>query len=174
MFDGSTVNNSQVDNRDQDRVKERDAVLRLTMVPGVGPRTYRHLMQHFGSAQQVLMGEPAELRQVAGVSAKVAAAIALADEIDIEPQIRLCEENQIGIIDPDMDQYPEPLKEIYDPPNVLYVRGELRPEHSIAIAIVGSRHATRYGLKMAESLKLDLTAPSNNGSPSLPKVVPSQ
>lgn len=54
--------------------------------------------------------------------------------------------------------YPTNLKYIYDPPSTLYVKGEIIPEDAIAIAIVGSRRASYYGLKNAESLSFELAA----------------
>ncbi len=135
------------------RIQNRDAALRLSQVPGVGPRTYQHLVNHFGSPAGVLAAAPADLREVEGVGAKVAADIALANEnIDVATQLEVCGANGIEILDRGSENYPQRLTEIYDPPNVLFVQGRLRPENELAIAIVGSRHATTYGIKMAESL----------------------
>jgi DNA processing protein len=53
--------------------------------------------------------------------------------------------------------YPRLLKEIHDPPGVLFVRGELKPQDSLAIGIVGTRHATPYGLRQAERLAASLS-----------------
>jgi DNA processing protein len=151
MPDPSNTDSAAVDM--DSRIRNRDAALRLSQVPGVGPRTYQHLLNHFGSPAGVLSAAPVELREVEGVGAKVAAEIALANEnIDVAAQLEICASNGIEIIDRDSENYPQRLAEIYDPPSVLFVQGKLRPENSIAIAIVGSRHATNYGIMMAESL----------------------
>jgi DNA processing protein len=49
-------------------------------------------------------------------------------------------------------QYPRLLREIHDPPSVLFVKGEWLPRDGLALAIVGTRHATPYGLQQAERL----------------------
>src|SRR6185503_18647718 len=54
------------------------------------------------------------------------------------------------------DAYPKALRTIPDPPGVLFVRGEIRPSDGIAVAIVGTRHATQYGLAQAERLATGL------------------
>ncbi len=136
----------------------RDAALRLSLVPGIGPRIYQHLLDHFGSAENVLSAAPAQLREVEGVGAKVAGAIALAcQQVDIEPQLQICSEHNISILIKGSEQYPERLTEIYDPPNVLYMRGNIVAADSVAIAIVGTRHASSYGIKTAERLARGLS-----------------
>lgn len=153
MSDRQTIASPSPSDALADRIQNRDAALRLSLVPGVGPRTYQHLLTQFGSAASVLSAQPAELRKVEGVGSKVASAIAMANEnIDVTPQLELCAANEIEILDRASDNYPQRLSEIYDPPNVLFLQGQLRPENSIAIAIVGSRHATSYGIRMAENL----------------------
>jgi len=66
--------------------------------------------------------------------------------------------NKIKILHLQDKDYPENLKHIYQPPSTIYVRGELLPEDSIAVAIVGSRRATYYGLKNAQELGCKLAS----------------
>jgi len=127
--------------------------LRLAMVPGVGPRTRRELLERFGSAEAVLDAAPSELRGVFGVGPKLCDRIATArDEIDAEAEIALCQERGVEILVDLDDAYPRMLREIHDPPGVLFVRGQLDPQDALAIGIVGTRHATPYGLAQAERL----------------------
>lgn len=126
--------------------------LRLAMVPGVGPRIRQALLERFGSSQAVLAAAPEQLRGVAGVGPKIAGAIAAADRIDVDREIDLCREHGIEILSEADDRYPRMLREIHDPPGVLFVRGSLRGEDAMAIAIVGTRHASPYGLQQAERL----------------------
>lgn len=129
------------------------ATLRLALVPGVGPRTRRSLLERFGTPQAVLSAAPSELREVQGVGAKLSRAIAQArDVIDAEGEIALCRRQGIEVVADSDPQYPDVLREIPDPPAVLFVRGSLLPQDSLAIAIVGTRHATQYGLRQAERL----------------------
>ena len=127
--------------------------LRLSMISGVGPRIRKSLLERFGSARAVLAAAPGELQSVQGVGPKLVRKIVGADhEIDVMGEIELCRQRDIDILveaDPD---YPRPLREIHDPPGVLFVRGKLKPDDALAIGIVGTRHGTQYGLRMAERL----------------------
>ena len=73
-------------------------------------------------------------------------------EIDVEAQIALCREHGIDILTMSHASYPRMLREIHDPPGVLFVRGALKPSDALAISIVGTRHGTQYGLRQAERL----------------------
>ena len=137
---------------------ERDATLCLHLVSGVGPRVFESLIARFGSAKQVLEAAPSELREVSGVTQMLAREISEAQTgLDIGPQLKICADHGIEILDQTHDQYPMALKEIYDPPTVLFSHGMLVPADSIAISIVGSRHATHYGLTVAERLSAELS-----------------
>jgi len=132
-------------------------LLRLSLVPGVGPRTRRALLDRFGSPQAVLSALPSQLRSVEGVGPQLTGKIATAQqEIDAEAVIDLCREQGIAILTECDEQYPRPLRQIPDPPGVLFVKGELKPQDELAIAIVGTRHATQYGLQQAERLAASL------------------
>lgn len=132
---------------------ERDACLKLNLVPGIGPRTYADLIDAFGSASAVLSAAPADLRAVPGVGTKLVQQIVLeAKKIDIQPQLDLCQQHDIQILTRASEHYPMPLSEIYDPPNVLFTQGTLLDTDSIAIAIVGTRHAINYGIQTATKL----------------------
>jgi len=139
------------------QLAERDAAMCLHMVRGIGPIVFERLIQRFGSAKNVLLAEPAQLREVAGISQQLAREILAADnQAALREQLILCQQNQIEVMDLTDDRYPVPLKEIYDPPAVLFSQGTLIPQDNLAIAIVGSRHATHYGLRTAERLAVEL------------------
>ena len=132
--------------------------LRLSLISGVGPRIRQALLARFGSPGAVLRAAPSELHEVAGVGPKLTRKIAAAgDEIDVEAEIALCRQHDIEIlVEPcdgaDDSRYPRMLREIHDPPGVLFVRGSIKPEDALAVGIVGTRHATQYGLRQAERL----------------------
>jgi DNA processing protein len=129
-----------------------DAV-RLSMISGVGPRLRKALLEEFGTATAVLAAATADLRRVQGVGAELTRRIAVAKtEIDVQAELALCAENKIAILTDQDPAYPRMLREIYDPPGILFMRGEILPPDAIAIAIVGARHATHYGLAQAERL----------------------
>jgi DNA processing protein len=73
-------------------------------------------------------------------------------ETDVATQLALCRDHGIRIVSDRNPGYPRMLREICDPPGILFVKGTLLPQDALAIAIVGSRHATHYGLAQAERL----------------------
>ena len=142
---------------DPDNAELIDAV-RLSLVSGVGPRTRQKLLARFGTPGAVLAAAPSELRDVEGVGAKIMERIVAAgDEIDAEGQIALCRQHGIAILTENHPQYPRMLREIPDPPGLLFVRGEITPADGLAIGIVGTRHASAYGLRQAERLAASLS-----------------
>ncbi len=126
--------------------------LRVCLIPGVGPRTRRALLERFGTCAAALAAPAEQLRQVPGIGPRLCDRIRRAGEIDVDREIELCRRHQIDII-PEADRrYPGLLREIPDPPGVLFRRGDSLPGDQLALAIVGTRHATRYGLRQAERL----------------------
>src|SRR5262245_24700637 len=127
--------------------------LRLSLVSGVGPRLRKALLEHFETPQAVLAAAPSELRRVPGIGAKLSQVIARANEsINVEEELELCRQHGIELLVDVHAPYPRPLREIDDPPGLLFMRGNLLPQDEMAVAIVGSRHATQYGLAQAERL----------------------
>jgi DNA processing protein len=122
------------------------------MVSGVGPLLRKALIDHFGSVQAVLCAPPSRLKAVAGIGQKVAEAIAAADQIDVQTELELCRQHAVELVLEQDAQYPRLLREIPDPPGLLYCQGSLLPQDALAIAMVGTRHATSYGLRQAERL----------------------
>jgi len=136
---------------------ELEAAMRLHLVPGIGPVIHGELIREFGSPQGVLDAAPADIRNVPGVGAKLVQQISLAkDSIDVRPQLELCRKNDIQIVARSDSNYPKPLAEIYDPPNMLFCHGDLQDVDQIAIAIVGTRHASNYGTTIATKLATGL------------------
>ena len=131
--------------------------LRLSLIPGVGPRIRQALLARFGSPRAVFEAAPSELREVQGVGSKLMRKITAGlQEIDVEEQIALCRRHGVDILTESHQQYPRMLREIHDPPGVLFVRGSLNPEDALAIGIVGTRHGSQYGLRQAERLSASL------------------
>lgn len=139
---------------------ERDEALdwvALSLVPGVGGETYRHLLSAFGTPDRVFAAGPTALTAVVG--SRIAAAIAQAPCRETlqrtadwlaEPGNRL-----LTLADAD---YPQRLLEIPDPPPLLYVKGRVELLNGPALAIVGSRNATAQGMKDAEAFAQTLSA----------------
>ena len=133
-----------------------DLVL-LTMVPGVGPHTCGALLERFQTAGRVLDASLADLRDVPGVGPKVAEKIQRARrDLDGQAELELCRRGGVELIARGDPRYPPPLLETPDPPALLYVRGAFEPRDQLAIALVGSRRCTSYGLRIAERLASSL------------------
>jgi DNA processing protein len=131
--------------------------VRLSLVEGVGPRLTRSLLSTFGSPAAVLAAPQQQLGQVAGIGPKVAAAIVAArGDSAAETEIRAAWQHGIAILTSQHDEYPRLLSEIHDPPAVMYRRGQPQADDQLAVAIVGTRHATRYGAAQAERLAGEL------------------
>lgn len=132
-------------------------LLRLTMVPGVGPKTCRALLDHFGTAGGALDAGTHALRRVEGVGPKLAEAIAEARSTqDSDHEIRECDRLGVDLLALGEAGYPEALARIADPPPLLYVRGTIEPKDELAIALVGARRCTPYGLRVADKLAAGL------------------
>lgn len=115
------------------------------------------IIERFGSAEAVFNAPAGALAALEGVSERSAEALKERSLERAEEIIRLCEEKNIQIITFDDAAYPASLKEIYAPPYVLYVRGKLPDfEASPAVAVIGTRKASPYGLKMGRSIAAEL------------------
>ncbi|MGD9126499.1 MAG: DNA-processing protein DprA [Planctomycetia bacterium] len=131
--------------------------LRLMLVSGVGPKIRKSLLERFDTPAAVFAASEEELLSVPGVGNKLAREIRHSD-LTTNPaeELELCEANNITLL-PDYDErYPRCLREIHNPPPLLFERGELLPRDSLGIAIVGTRHASDYGQKQARLLAAGL------------------
>ncbi len=141
----------------QARVSDDDPALfdrlRLALLPGVGPRLRQALLDRFGDPTGVFAASAAQLREVPGIGRKLSEAIAQArQEVPVAETLALCRQHRIDLLCDTDDAYPRLLHETHDPPGVLFLRGTLTPADAMAVAIVGTRHATQYGLRIAERL----------------------
>ena len=127
--------------------------LRLIRADSVGPTTFAKLIKHFGSADRALGASVAELAKIDGVGFKTAERIASTrGKFDVGAELELAEKLDIWIINVDDKRYPPALKQIYDPPPVLYIKGSLTREDNLAISIVGSRLCSLYGQEQSSRL----------------------
>lgn len=139
---------------DEDRLRQE---LQLVLVSGVGPLIRQRLIAQFGSVERVLAAGSGELQSVSGVGSTLAKRIVEArDNVDVDEQLEIARANNVQILLDSHADYPPLLKEIHDPPGVLFVRGTLLPGDRLAVAIVGTRHASRYGLKQAATIAASL------------------
>ncbi len=128
-------------------------MLRLNLVPGVGPRMRQALLDHFGEAGEVLKARSHDLRHVPGIGLKLAQA--LMEYRDVAPaqrELARCRDLGITFYVRGAEDYPALLAETFDPPTFLYCQGSVEPRDELSLAIVGSRRCTQYGLRTAERL----------------------
>jgi DNA processing protein len=124
----------------------------FNMVKGIGAVRMRALLAHFDSLAGAWNASPAQLQE-AGLSLKVAEAVGkIRMSVDLERVWSLIEEQGITILTWEDQLYPPHLKEIEQPPPVIYVRGEITLDDHFAVAIVGTRRATPYGRQITEEL----------------------
>ena len=129
-----------------------ESIVRLGMTRGVGARLYRKLVGAFGSADAALRARKHDLMRVGGVGDSLAEAIiAQTKQDDVKAELELVDKVGVDIVTVDSPDYPDNLKKIYDPPLLLYVRGDLLKEEQ-SIAVVGARRPTYYGKQQAEKL----------------------
>ena len=127
--------------------------LRLIRADSVGPTTFAKLIKHFGSADRALGASVSELAKINGVGFKTAERIAASrGNFDVSAELELAEKLGIWIINIEDKRYPPALKQIYDPPPVLYIKGSLTREDNLAISIVGSRRCSLYGQEQSSRL----------------------
>jgi len=132
--------------------------LALALTEGLGPSRIRKLIEHFGSAEHVLHASLTEL-EATGMRAVSAQALATGKSMELaQDEVGRAVQAKAAIISLSSVEYPPRLKEIYDPPVILFVKGSVELLSKPGIAMVGTRHPTPYGTGMAERLATDLAA----------------
>jgi DNA processing protein len=135
----------------------REALVALNLIEGVGPVRVRQLMDHFGDAPAILGASRQQLLQVRGIGEDTAEAIAGWEKgIDLSSELKRIKDFGCRIVTQADAEYPGLLRQIYDPPVVLYVKGQLLPKDKNAVALVGSRLTTHYGIEVARKLAYQL------------------
>jgi len=135
----------------------REALIALNLIEGVGPVRARSLLEHFGDAPKILTATAGELRRVRGIGEDTAAAIHNWETtIDLKSELKRIADFGVHVLIASDALYPDSLREIYDPPLVLYVKGALSARDKNAVALVGSRMTTPYGVETARKLAYQL------------------
>lgn len=141
------------------RVGGQEALLHwlaLRLVPGLGTGNAFRLLQKLGSPQAIFHSSVTELENCglrAAVAQSIVSGVSFEEAATEAEKAEVCGAEVVTLQDP---RYPEPLKEIYDPPILLYARGRIDLLRSFQIAVVGSRRPSTYGLAVAEKLSGEL------------------
>lgn len=135
----------------------KEALIALNMIEHVGPIRLRQLLECFGEPTAILTAGERELLRVPGIGEDCARAInRWQEDIDLDAELSRIQDFGCHVIIQSDDTYPALLKHIYDPPIVLYVKGQLTNRDKDSVAIVGSRMTTHYGIEAARKLSYQL------------------
>jgi DNA processing protein len=137
--------------------QENFNLLSLSFVNGIGAVTGAKLLRLFGSPSKVFSAEPHQLLAVSGVNKAMVRELK-SDEprIKAEAEIKICEQQGVNILFWGEPSYPSKLKQIYDPPLVLFCKGDINLFFEKSVAIVGTRRATNYGKQITDDFVKDL------------------
>jgi len=123
----------------------------------IGPARFKKILGYFESAKNAWENGTAHDFVKAGLEEPLAQEIVLKrPQMDLEKEMEKLAKENIGILTILDQEYPKLLKEIYDPPYIMYIRGQLKPEDEFALAIVGTRRLSPYGQQVASHLARDL------------------
>ena len=132
--------------------------LALALTPGLGPTKARRLVEFFGSIQALFRASLTEL-EAAGIQSVSAQSLGTGRSLELaNDELAQATAADVQIVALEDLAYPAPLKQIYDPPLILYVRGNPEAISQPGIAVIGTRHPTPYGSGVAERLACDLAA----------------
>jgi len=131
----------------------------LSMLPDIGPVFSRKLLSHFKTPERIFHAGMDELLSVEGVGINRARGIKkFSSWKDVEKQMKVLEKKDIQAVGLDHPSYPEMLREIEDAPVIIYMKGDILPQDRYAIALVGSRKPTPYGISVTEGISEELAS----------------
>jgi DNA processing protein len=134
-----------------------EACIALNMLPTMGPVRLRKLLEVFETPDCILAAKRDALRAVEGIGREVVDQITNWETlVDLAAELQRIRDFGAQVITGESPLYPTQLREIHSPPIVLYVWGELSERDRHAIAVIGSRRTTHYGLESAKKLSYQL------------------
>ena len=129
----------------------------LTRLPGLSNQSRLLLLRHFGTPENVYFAEPPEFPLVEGLERQQAALLSNHSLDEAERILDRCQKLNLHLLTLQDANYPERLRNIYDPPCLLYVKGRLPPlDEEIVVSVVGTRSCTPYGVSCAEGISYGL------------------
>jgi DNA processing protein len=138
-------------------MEPREALVALNMIEHVGPVRVRQMLEQFGNAPAIFGASRQQLLRVRGIGEDTADAIVNWEKnISLDAELKRISDFGCHVVIQDDPEYPEMLRQIYDPPIVLYVKGTLLPKDKNSVALVGSRMTTHYGIEVARKLAYQL------------------
>ncbi len=136
--------------------REKEYFNAFNLIDGIGPRRFKKLIDHFPSLEEAWLADEQTFRN-AGLEEKVAETIIdQRKSIQPEKEYEKLLKERIEVLTIGEETYPSLLKEIYDAPAILYIRGQLKPEDQLTIGVVGSRKPSTYGQQVATAISTDI------------------
>ncbi len=140
-------------------MNSREALIALNMLPKIGPVRVRKLLERFGSAESILSQNIDKLCGVSGIGPETAEIIgSWESRIDLSKELQEVSNRGLAVLTLEDEGYPDALRQMYDPPLVLYVWGEIKDVDRHALAIVGSRKTSMYGVNAARQFAFQLAS----------------
>ena len=128
----------------------------FSLISGIGRVRFNQLENYFTSLENAWKANPAELKQAGLDSGAIRAITSQRPKISLEAEMEKLERYGVKVLTCHDKDYPSRLKEVYDYPPLIYVRGSLLPEDEWCLAVVGTRRATVYGRQVTEEIVADL------------------
>lgn len=128
----------------------------FSKVPGIGAARLRALLDYFGDLELAWKAPMHELQQAGLDRRSIVNLVKLRDGLDLEAEVRRLERQGVKALTWEDADYPPNLRQVYNPPPVLYVRGSIEARDEWAVAIVGTRRASVYGKEAAQMLSAGL------------------
>jgi len=128
----------------------------FSIIPGIGRVRFTQLENYFGNLEDAWKAAPADLKHAGMDSNSIHSITSWRPKISLEAEMEKLDHHGVAALSYNDPNYPARLKEIYDYPPVLYVRGSLLPEDAWCLAVVGTRRATVYGKQITEEIVTDL------------------
>jgi DNA processing protein len=130
----------------------------FSRVPGIGPVRLRALLDHFGDVRQAWEASVATLQALGFDRRTIETFVTLRSKMDLAAELERVSKLGVTLLTWDSPNYPSLLRNIPDPPPVLYIKGKLLPRDEWGLAVVGTRRATVYGREATRSLVAGLAA----------------
>ncbi len=138
-------------------MQTKDYYIALNMVSSLGSILIFRLMEKFSTAQNIFQADVFDLVGIPGISIEIAKRIKrILSAPEFTRELEQIKANNTTIITIEDEEYPALLKEIYDPPVVLYLKGDVSVFQNKMLGIIGCRRASTYGLKQADQIAKSL------------------
>lgn len=133
-------------------------LLALNLIPGFGPKRLKLLLQKFPNLSRIFNLSKSELKSIEGVGEATALAfLAFNNWDEVDKLLEATNKTKANILTFVDEAYPNVLKQIYDPPILLWYKGDIDVLKKPGVAVVGTRNATAYGKKIAKKLSSELS-----------------